>query len=161
MKDGVGIWTVIVTKEKTPGKRYGHTLAFSRPYLIVFGGNIGSKAINDCWVLNVEAKKSPVAWMEIKLDQAIPPARVYHSASVCLSGIARGMMVIFGGRNIDDKPLGDTWGLGVHRDGSWYWVKAPEAGQKAARYQHSSLFVGSTMFISGGRTNNVMDRLPL
>ena len=41
IKDGIGIWNVINVKDKTPGKRYGHTLSFSKPFLVVFGGNIG------------------------------------------------------------------------------------------------------------------------
>jgi len=41
IRDGVGIWNVINVSHKTPGKRYGHTLSYSKPYLVVFGGNIG------------------------------------------------------------------------------------------------------------------------
>ena len=43
----------------TPGRRYGHTLAFSKPNLIIFAGNTGSETINDVWTLNVE--RSPFA----------------------------------------------------------------------------------------------------
>lgn len=41
----------------TPGKRYGHTMVYSRPFLLVFGGNTGTVAVNDVWILNIE--KSP------------------------------------------------------------------------------------------------------
>jgi protein phosphatase len=40
-------------------------------------------------------------------------------------------------------------------------VKAPEKSSPSARYQHSSLFVGSLMLIIGGKTNNVAETLPL
>ena len=36
-----GIWTVIPVVGITPGRRYGHTLIFNKPCLIVFGGNTG------------------------------------------------------------------------------------------------------------------------
>jgi protein phosphatase len=60
----------------------------------------------------------------------IPVARVYHSASVCTSGSANGMVVVFGGRSNDSNALNDTWGLRRHRDGRWDWVKAPYKGDR-------------------------------
>lgn len=35
-------WITVPVLGKTPGRRYGHSIAFSPPYLIVFGGNVGS-----------------------------------------------------------------------------------------------------------------------
>jgi hypothetical protein len=34
----------MTNKNNTPGQRYGHTMVYSKPYLIVFGGNTGNKA---------------------------------------------------------------------------------------------------------------------
>jgi protein phosphatase len=51
--------------------------------------------------------------------------RVYHSAALCNTGSANGMMVVFGGRTADQSALNDTWGLRRHRDGRWDWVRAP------------------------------------
>jgi hypothetical protein len=59
----------------------------------------------------------------------MPPVRVYHSASLCSTGSANGMMVIFGGRTGDQSALNDTWGLRRHRDGRWDWVRAPYRAQ--------------------------------
>jgi protein phosphatase len=53
LKDNIGVWNPINITGKTPGKRYGHSLSYAKPYLIVFGGNTGDKSVNDCWVLNV------------------------------------------------------------------------------------------------------------
>jgi protein phosphatase len=61
----------------------------------------------------------------VKCEGDLPPARVYHSAALCQSGTAAGMVVIFGGRGTDNNPLGDSWGLRRHRKGHWDWVKAP------------------------------------
>ena len=47
-------WMIVPVIGTTPGRRYGHTLVFSKPHLLVFGGNTGSEAVSDVWVLNVE-----------------------------------------------------------------------------------------------------------
>lgn len=74
------------------------------------------------------------------------------------------MMVIFGGRTSDQSALNDIWGLRRHRNGSWDWLRAPYKTNKALpspRYQHSSLFVGSTLIVLGGRTNQVGESVPI
>lgn len=123
IKDGVGIWNTINVVSKTPGRRYGHTLSYSKPYLIVFGGNIGEKSVNDCWILCQD--KSPFSWAEVKCEGESPCARVYHSAALCTAGTANGMIVVFGGRSSDNNPVNDSWGLRRHRKGHWDWVRAP------------------------------------
>ena len=73
-------------------------------------------------------------------------------------------MVTFGGRTADQSALKDTWGLRRHRDGRWDWVQAPyKAGSQEplARYQHSSIFVGTMMVVVGGRTNTVGENVQL
>jgi protein phosphatase len=40
-------WIVVPVKGTTPGRRYGHTLVFLKPYLILFGGNYGNEAVKD------------------------------------------------------------------------------------------------------------------
>ena len=159
LREGVGIWNVINVGSKTPGKRYGHSLSYSKPFLIVFGGNVGDKTVNDCWILNIE--NQPLTWSEVKCHKEIPCPRVYHSAALCTAGSASGMIVIFGGRASDNNPLNDSWGLRRHRNGNWDWVRAPEKTSPTARYQHSSLFVGSLMLVVGGKTNNINETLPM
>lgn len=110
--------------------------------------------MNDFWCLNVE--KGPFSWQKFESKSEAPIARVYHSAALCQHGSATGMIVVFGGRSGQQVALNDSWGLRRHRSGAWDWVKAPYKPDKEpplARYQHSSLFVGSTMLILGGRTN--------
>ena len=73
------------------------------------------------------------------------------------------MMVIFGGRTSDQSSLKDTWGLRRHRNGTWDWVKAPYkpgTEEPVARYQHSTLFVGTLMIVQGGRTNTPTELVP-
>ena len=74
--------------------------------------------------MNVE--KSPFSWVKIEQTKGDSPSvRVYHSASLCSSGSANGMVVIFGGRSNEGVALNDTYGLRRHRDGRWDWVRAP------------------------------------
>ena len=84
---------------QTPGRRYGHTICFNKPYLIVYGGNTGSEPVNDVWVLNVD--KAPFSWLKLETAGDCPSTRVYHSAAMCTMGSATGMMVTFGGRTGD------------------------------------------------------------
>ena len=74
------------------------------------------------------------------------------------------MIVIFGGRAADQTALNTSWGLRRHRKGNWDWNKAPYKMDKdlpIARYQHSSVFVGSLMLVIGGRNSVSFDYLPL
>jgi len=155
-------WMIVPVVGTTPGRRYGHTIAFTKPFLMVFGGNTGNEAVNDVWTLNVE--KAPHFWTKLECEGEQPPTRVYHSSALCSSGTANGMIVIFGGRTQDQSALNDSWGLRRHRNKTWDWVRAPyraDATPPMARYQHSALFLGSTMLVIGGRTNNVGETVPL
>lgn len=53
-------WLNIPIVGSTPGRRYGHSMVFIKPFLVVFGGNTGSEPVNDAWSLNLE--KSPFNW---------------------------------------------------------------------------------------------------
>lgn len=46
-------WMIIPVAGETPGRRYGHTLVFKSPYLILFGGNDGKDNLNDVWTFNI------------------------------------------------------------------------------------------------------------
>jgi protein phosphatase len=119
-------WNVIPTTGKTPGRRYGHTMCYLKPYIVVFGGNTGSQPSNDVWIITLES--SPFQWSKLEIiDDSNPgPApRLYHAAGLCTRGTAQGMMIVYGGRDNSENPLGDTWGLRRHRNGKWDWVAAP------------------------------------
>lgn len=53
LKENTITWKEIVVKGPKPGKRYGHTLNFSKPYLILFGGSTGSVSLNETWILDL------------------------------------------------------------------------------------------------------------
>jgi len=92
-------WMIVPVVGRTPGRRYGHTIIFSKPFLLVFGGNTGTEPVSDVWCLNVD--KAPFSWAQLETTGEGPLARVYHSAALCNTGSATGMMVIFGGRTND------------------------------------------------------------
>jgi len=35
------MWTIVPVIGTTPGRRYGHTLTYTKPFLVTFGGNTG------------------------------------------------------------------------------------------------------------------------
>ncbi|CAD8187082.1 unnamed protein product [Paramecium pentaurelia] len=161
LRDDTGTWVTVPVIGTTPGRRYGHTMVLIKPYLIVFGGNTGQEPVNDVWSFNLE--KSPYSWSKLECPSELPSVRVYHSAALCNTGSANGMMVTFGGRTSDQSALNDAWGLRRHRDGRWDWVRAPYKNQNeipVQRYQHSTLFLGTLMLVIGGRSNQVGDTLP-
>ena len=159
------IWSEVDVVGESPTKRYGHTLTFTSPFVVLFGGNTGNVNMSDSWALNID--KQPFVWAKQDCKGDIPSPRVYHSADVCQSGAAAGMIVIFGGRRGEKQDsMNDEGchGLRRHRDGKWDWVRAPYLGngmKPRARYQHSGLFLGSLMFVVGGRTYNVHENLRL
>jgi len=155
-------WMVVKVTGPTPGRRYGHSMTFIKPQLVVFGGNNGSQAECDIWTMDVEVQ--PFQWAEVKTMNGArgPLPRVYHSADVCREGPAAGMMVVFGGRAPESRSLKDTWGLRRHRDGRWDWVEAPtKRGQPPEpRFQHCCMFHSSKLLIIGGRGQDVNAALP-
>jgi protein phosphatase len=151
------VWSVRNNQSVTPGRRYGHVMAYMRPWLVVFGGNTGSEPVNDVWVLDIMAMG---AWASVPTGVDIPSPRVYHAAAVCRTktGSANGMLVVFGGRTSAQSALNDTWGLRKHKDGRLDWVRAPikqGCEPPSPRYQHSLLFLGTLMLVVGGRNNQV------
>ena len=140
-------WNEVQTAGPRPGPRYGHTLTFSKPYVILFGGSTGSETLNETWCLDMTQKT--FTWAKLVCSGVVPSPRVYHSADLCQYGGAAGMTIIFGGRDGTGRTLNDIWGLRRHRDGRWDWTKPPErqdAVTPLGRYQHRSIFYGSLMF---------------
>lgn len=163
-------WSILQTAQndtKKPQQRYGHTLIYYKPFLILFGGVLKEKnqLSNELWITRVyymNLYQNPtIIWEKItprNIDDAqIPRPRLYHSAGFIRSGKAKGMIIIFGGRSNDQKALNDCWGLRKHRDNSWEWVKAPLKGhvEPLKRFQHTTLFYKNYMVVLGGRSENV------
>lgn len=157
MDGGTVSWIMVPITGTTPGRRYGHTMCYFKPNIILFGGNNGASSLSDVWFMNSEV--NPFQWNEVVLPMNAkkPMERIYHSAAICRDGPASGMMVVFGGRSIQNQSLRDVWGLRQHRNGSWDWIAAPtkRGSLPDARFQHTCLFLGTKLFIIGGRDTDV------
>ena len=132
--DTSAAWMIVKVSGPTPGKRYGHSMSYMKPHIVIYGGHAGSELQNDTWVLSIE--KLPFIWERLGTSES-PPARIYHSATLCSFGKAVGSLFIFGGRASDQNPLYDTWYLKKLKDNKWEWAKAVYKTQKvpAVRFQ--------------------------
>ena len=148
-----GIWSEVRVVGPTPGQRYGHSLNYLNPYFVLFGGNFNPNLTNEVWIINT--KNNPCQWEKINFENnnSIPCPRLYHTSGICPSGNCSGMMIIFGGRDSNEKPLNDIWGLTRHRDGKWSWSKAElkNGYEMKPRYNHSMVFYNGLMIVLGGR----------
>lgn len=128
-------WIPIKTEEPTPGQRYGHTITYVRPYIIVFGGFNGKMLLNDVWIMSIE--EMPFRWHKLAMKSGLPPPRVYHSAALCTSGQNTGTVMLFGGRGKDQGELSDSWGLVRNSNTIFEWIKLPYKGSETptARFQ--------------------------
>ena len=65
------------------------------------------------------------------------------------------MLIIFGGRDLNDKALNDIWGLRRHRNGKWDWIKGPIKNNyiMKSRYNQSCVFYNTLMILIGGKNN--------
>jgi protein phosphatase len=115
-----GVWKKVPVTGKKPGARYGHSVVYFKPYIVVFGGNTGNEPTNDVWGLKIET--SPFSWTKIEYEGRCPQARVYHTSSIWSTAKKTEMVLIFGGRGGNGASLNDLWGLRRHNNGDWDWV---------------------------------------
>lgn len=144
-------WTELKVKGAKPSPRYGHTMKFTKPYVIMFGGCVDSQITNETWCLNIRQKE--FSWVKLDCEGEIPSPRLYHTTELGIYGSCAGMIVVFGGRDANKKALDDLWGLRRHRNGVWDWIKPRVNKEKQVIpkcYHHQTVFFGSLMFHVGG-----------
>ena len=150
-----GRWCLLKIAGKSPGARYGHSMAFIRPFFILFGGNFNPVLSNDVFMFDASMKT--LEWVKVEFKNNVAPCpRVYHSCAVCPKGNCAGMMIIFGGRDSNENPLNDIWGLTRHKNGIWEWNKAPikNNAEMKSRFNHSMIFYDGLMIVLGGKTHH-------
>lgn len=139
----------------TPGLRYGHTMVYIMPILILFGGSGESEILNDIWIMSTD--KTPFKWEKVTISSTIPLARVYHSANLYKVAGNSEMMIIFGGRDRMNNSLCDVMGIKKDTNNNWEWTDftkmgGNEGGRKPiGRHQQCSAFFGPFLFVVGGR----------
>ena len=159
-----GDWTQIKGNGERPGQRYGHSLNYLEPYILLFGGNLNPKLMNDIWVMNMN-KKDNYSWIKIEANnnKEIPMERLYHSSSICQEGDFKNKLFIFGGRNAQNKPLNDLWSLtlNIKKENDtknievvWTEIKPTNNDNFTHRINHSMLFYRNYLLIFGGKSIN-------
>lgn len=137
-------WHRVVVQGPGPGPRYGHAMDLvAQRYLVSVSGNDGRRVLSDAWVLDTAQK--PYRWQKLNPEGDKPSARMYATASARSDG----MLLLCGGRDASGTPLGDAYGLLMHRDGRWEWTLAPGVSP-SPRYQHAAVFVGARLHVTGG-----------
>ncbi|KAK4763798.1 hypothetical protein SAY87_013236 [Trapa incisa] len=137
-------WHRVVVQGQGPGPRYGHAMDLvAQRYLVTVSGNDGKRVLSDAWALDTAQK--PYAWLRLNPEGDKPSARMYATASARSDG----MFLLCGGRDSIGVPLGDAYGLLMHRNGQWEWTLAPGASP-SPRYQHAAVFVGARLHVTGG-----------
>ena len=151
-----GIWDEVKVNGITPGMRYGHSITYMKPFFILFGGNSNPDLNNDIWIININ--NANCQWEKINFpdNSLLPCPRLYHTSEICPYGNCKGMMIIFGGRDSNEKPLNDIWGLIKHTNGTFSWEKAElkDGYNIKPRYNHSMVFYNGLMIILGGKGIN-------
>ena len=159
-KEVEGEWKRYQTNNSiSPGPRYGHSLNYMKPYFVLFGGNFNPSLSNDIWIININEKLGE--WKKIIFKNDVGPSpRLYHTSLKCNYGKNNGILLIFGGRDSNENPLNDIWGLSLNDDDSWSWNRGiiKNNDEMIPRYNHSMVFYKELMIIIGGRghhSNNI------
>jgi len=148
-------WMRVPIEGSTPGLRYGHSMVYIMPILILFAGSGKNEILNDIWVLSTD--KTPFKWEKISANGNPPVARVYHTANLYKVAGNAEMMICFGGREKDNNSLNDL--AGIKKDpntNDWEWSQFPKISSNndifpVSRHQHCAAFFGPFLFVVGGR----------
>ena len=108
----------------TPGQRYGHTMVYIMPILILFGGSRKNDILNDIWILSTD--KTPFRWEKVSPSGIPGKPRVYHTSNLFKVAGNPEMMISFGGRSQDTGSLNDLVGVKKGKNNDWEWVEFPK-----------------------------------
>ena len=133
-------WVSVETEGPTPGKRYGHSINCIDFNIITFGGFTESGVMNDVWVLPI--KNPPFKWEKLELKKC-PAARAYHTGTLCKYGEHNNSIIVFGGRDINQQAVADSWKLQEKKSGEWEWTKMPTKGniEPIPRFQVNYIYI--------------------
>ena len=159
-------WMQVPVDGPTPGPRYGHSMVYIYPNLILFGGssNSGQNRKNvimkDVWIFPTD--KTPFNWIKLDTESnSLLTARLYHTSCVYQKITGENeALVLFGGRDAQNVSLKDLCLLVKQKDNNkdfyqWLYV-TPKNSEPApiSRHQHSSTMFGPFLFVIGGRSSH-------
>ena len=162
-------WMLVPINGPTPGPRYGHSMIYIYPNLILFGGssniqNQKNVITNDVWIFPTD--NTPFKWIKIETEKNyIVSARLYHTSCVYQKlNDESDSLILFGGRDSQNVSLQDLYLLTkVKEQGKefykWFGIKQneilkPNEVQPISRHQHSSTVFGPFFFVIGGRSSH-------
>jgi protein phosphatase len=61
-----GKWVKVPVKGEKPSSRYGHSMVFFKPFILVISGNILNEPCDEVWYLSID--KSPFYWKKIEFN---------------------------------------------------------------------------------------------
>ena len=160
-------WMQVPIEGNTPGPRYGHSMVYIYPNLILFGGSSNSGAnkknviMKDVWIFPTD--KTPFNWIRLETESnSLLTARLYHTSCVYqkINGESEAL-VLFGGRDSQNVSLKDLCLLAKQKDNNnkeyyqWIYVN-PKNNDPApiSRHQHSAAMFGPFLFVIGGRSSH-------
>ncbi|KAI0264606.1 hypothetical protein BC834DRAFT_826003 [Gloeopeniophorella convolvens] len=126
----------------TPSGRYGHSLSAVGSYLVVFGGRVDGRFLDDLWLFDLNTLGSIPAWERCETSVR-PASRAYHT---CITDGDR--IILFGGTD-GLYHYSDSWSFDI-RTRQWTelecigFIPSPREG-------HAAALVGDVMYTFGGR----------
>jgi len=156
-----------------PPPRAAHTTLCCGDAVLLFGGRLAGKRLNDLHVLDMLS----LQWTKVhdsvsgEAAEGLPCGRSWHS----LTRISPTAAVLFGGYNSEWKPLGDCWLLDTaacktairepNSDPSTLWTSCRhheqnESSRGYARLWHSAVLepVSLRVWVIGGIINDLMEQ---
>ena len=162
------IWYKMKSKGIVPCKRYGHSMIYNKPYLILFGGNNGKRELNDIFITKFDkieknsiTEFNIILWRELDIKDNVPSPRMYFPISLCEYGDSRNMIFIYGGKGINKEVYNDMYGLSINRKGVWKWTLVEYRNNyiPQKRFHHSMVFYHNLLIIFGGSNNTNIDKM--
>ncbi|KOB61102.1 hypothetical protein PFHG_02881 [Plasmodium falciparum HB3] len=168
-------WVEIKIKGKKPSKRYGHSLDFLYPHLVLFGGNEeicdedNSFCKNDLWILNIKKCKkgketknghtycySYFLWEEVNYQYVNPFGRSFHSTAIWYDTKKKKNNLILYGGKMKNQNLCSRLFLLQYNGYIWSWSILPVYVNTLNEHRayHSMICANNYIFIIGGEEYN-------
>ena len=161
-------WHKIINKGKGPGKRYGHTILYYKPYLLIIGGLLSdNKCAKEIYFAYINENNifNSIYWELLKINDnfLIPCPRMYHACSFYKYGDFKNTIIIYGGRDVNNNSLNDIWLLRRYSDKSWYWEKISYKNKynPYKRFYHTIELFYNYLIVIGGKAKNNNNSLPI
>jgi Galactose oxidase, central domain len=138
-------WTLLPMKGSPPEARIGATMIWTGSALIVWGGKSYNGYLASGAILTFDAQGVPGEWAQLATPSGIS-GRVHHAS------VWDGQhMMIWGGLDINGKPLGDG---AVFDFATRTWATIPPLGAPTPRFDAAGVWTGEELVVFGGKTTS-------